>query len=313
VSVVVPFYNEADIVEQFYQRLKDAMQATAASYELIFVDDGSIDGSFPVMQRLKAHDSMLRLVKLRWNFGQTAALAAGCEAAEGDVIITMDGDLQYDPADIPRFLAKIEEGWDLVSGYRTERTGDSFWTRRLPSWIANRIMARLSGIPLRDFGATLKAYRRDVIKNVPLYGEFHRFIPTLASHFKISMAELPVRQGPRLCGKSKYGFGRTTTVFFDLIRIVFLVKYLTQPLKIFGGLGLIFCAGGGAIFSYLAYERYAHGLFILQNQGALFMVSIFLMLAGLQFLSLGLLAELMVRFFYQERRHRPYVVEQHID
>ncbi len=313
VSVVVPFYNEETLVEPFYRRLKAALEALRRSYEMIFVEDGSVDGSFEVMERLKADDSTLRLVKLRWNFGQTAALAAGCAVAEGGVIITMDGDLQHDPADIPRFLEKMDEGWDLVSGYRSERKGDAWLTRRLPSAVANWLMARLSGVRLRDFGTTFKAYRREVIQNVPLYGEFHRFIPALASHFKISITEVPTKQGLRSGGRSKYGLERTATVFFDLIRIVFLVKYLTQPLRIFGGFGLSLCAVGGAVFSYLVYERYAHGLFILQQQGALFMVSIFLMLAGLQLLSLGLLGELVVRLFYQERRHQPYIVERQID
>jgi glycosyltransferase involved in cell wall biosynthesis len=310
---VAPFYNERDLIEPFYRRLKETLETLQRAYEIVFVEDGSHDGSFQVMERLKAHDPTLRLIKLRWNFGQTAALAAGCEAARGDVIITMDGDLQYDPADIPRFLAKIEEGWDLVSGYRTDRSGDPLLARRLPSWVANRIMARLSGITLRDFGATFKAYRRDVIKNIPLYGEFHRFIPALTGSLKLSLTEIPIRQGVRSGGQSKYGLGRTTTVFFDLIRILFLGRYLTQPLRIFGGLGLIVGVAGGALFSALIYERYAHGLFILQEQGALFMVSIFLMLVGLQLLSLGLLAELMLHFFYQERQHKPYIIERQID
>lgn len=313
ISVVVPFYNEEDLIEGFYGHLKEAVEKTGRPYEVIFVDDGSQDRTFSIMEQLKARDPVLRLVKLRWHFGQTAALAAGCDTATGEVIITMDGDLQYDPADIPRFLAKIDEGSDLVSGYRSERPGDPLLTRRLPSWAANRLMAKLSGVRLRDFGTTFKAYRREVIKNIPLYGEFHRFIPALAGFSNIAISELPIKQRVRTKGASKYGVGRAATVFFDIIRIRFFVKYLMQPLKLFGGVGLACFGAGGAIFAVLVYQRYRHGLFILQEQGALFMTAIFLMLVGIQLISLGLLAELMVRLFYQERRHKTYIVERRLD
>ncbi|MBN1586920.1 MAG: glycosyltransferase family 2 protein [Candidatus Omnitrophica bacterium] len=311
-SIIVPFHNEEDVIEEFYSRLVEEAECLPCAFEILFVDDGSEDATFRKMEELKRKDPHLKLVKLRWNFGQTAAIAAGCERAKGEIVITMDGDLQHDPKYLPEFLARMEEGWDLVSGYRTDRKGDPFWKRRFPSWIANRLMARISGMRLRDFGTTYKAYRRDVIQHLPLYGDFHRFIPVLSGSFKMSVCEIPIKQGLRPKGKSKYGLERVPTVFFDLIRIQFLNRHLAQPLRFFGGLGLGFFLSGSGLAAFLLYERFFRGVYMIRDQGELFFLSVFLIFVGTQLGCLGLLAELNVRLAYQGNRHKNYIVEKWI-
>src|SRR5579859_4916428 len=243
-SIVVPFFNEQENIPPLYMKLTEVMAGIGEPYELIFVDDGSKDSTFKVLSDIYEHDHRVNVVRLRRNFGQAPALKAGFDFARGEIIISMDGDLQHDPDEIPRFLEKIEEGYDLVSGWRVTRT-DHWLTRQLPSRIANWLMAKLSGIDLHDFGTTFKAYRREILQEIQLYGELHRFIPALASSTGASVAEVPISNPDRKTGKSNYGIGRTIRVFFDLIMVKFLLDYSTRPLQFFGMLGL---AGTGSGF-----------------------------------------------------------------
>ncbi len=240
-SIVVPLHNEQENVTDLYDRLKAVMEINGESFEIVLVDDGSNDKTFAMLREIAAVDSRVTVVKLRRNFGQTAGLAAGFDHARGEYIIAMDGDLQHDPADIPLFLEKIAAGYDIVSGWRKVRV-DNFWMRRIPSRIANWMMAKLSGVDIHDFGTTFKAYRRDILEQVPLYGELHRFIPALASWHGASICEVPIRNVNRERGTSHYGIARTFRVFFDLLTIRFLLRYLSRPLHFFGtfGMGSIF-------------------------------------------------------------------------
>src|SRR5436305_14353115 len=235
-SIVVPFHNEEENVNTLYDRLSAVMEATGESFEMVFVDDGSDDSTFRLLREILAVDSRVAVVKLRRNFGQTSALAAGFDHATGEYVIAMDGDLQHDPNDIPGFIEKIGEGYDIVSGWRKERI-DNFVLRRVPSRCANWLMAKLSGVDIHDFGTTFKAYRREIINQVPLYGELHRFIPALASWYGASICEIPIRNVNRERGASHYGISRTFLVFFDLITIRLLLRYLARPLHFFGTFG----------------------------------------------------------------------------
>ena len=242
-SIVVPFHNEEENVTVLYARLKLVMVQVGESYELVLVDDGSSDRTYKLMGEIAAVDSRVLLIKLRRNFGQTSALAAGFDHASGEFILAMDGDLQHDPSEIPNFLEKLEEGYDVVSGWRKERV-DNLLMRRIPSRCANWLMAKFSGVEIHDFGTTYKAYRREVIQNIPLYGEMHRFIPALASWYGASICEIPIKNVPRERGKSHYGITRTFGVFFDLLTIRFLLKYMSRPLHFFGGFGVLSIMGG---------------------------------------------------------------------
>ena len=234
----MPFHNEEENVTILYARLKQVMEQVGDSFELVFVDDGSTDRTYKLLEEIAAVNSRVLIVKLRRNFGQTSALAAGFDHSSGEFVLAMDGDLQHDPNDIPAFLEKLDEGYDVVSGWRTVRI-DNFFLRRIPSACANWIMARLSGVPIHDFGTTFKAYRREVIQNIPLYGEMHRFIPALASWYGASICEIPIRNVNRERGKSHYGLGRTFRVIFDLMTIRFLLRYMSRPLHFFGGFGIL--------------------------------------------------------------------------
>ena len=249
-SIVVPFHNEEENVTVLYARLKQVMEQVGESFELVLVDDGSNDRTYKLMEEIAAVDSRVLVIKLRRNFGQTSALAAGFDHATGEFILAMDGDLQHDPSEIPGFLEKLEEGYDVVSGWRKERV-DNFIMRRFPSRCANWLMAKLSGVDIHDFGTTFKAYRREVIQNIPLYGEMHRFIPALASWYGASICEIPIKNVPRERGKSHYGIGRTFGVFFDLLTIRFLLKYMSRPLHFFGGFGALGILAGSFISAAL--------------------------------------------------------------
>src|SRR6266702_199450 len=242
-SIVVPFHNEEENVTTLYDRLKAVMEQVGESFELVFVDDGSRDRTYRLLEEIAAVDSRVLVIKLRRNFGQTSALAAGFDHSQGDFILAMDGDLQHDPDEIPNFLAKLEEGYDVVSGWREQR-GDNFLLRRLPSHIANRIMAVFSDVDIHDFGTTFKAYRREIIQNIPLYGELHRFIPALATWSGARITEIPINNPPRQNGKSNYGLSRTFHVFLDLLSTKFLLDYSTRPLHFFGFLGLLATGAG---------------------------------------------------------------------
>ncbi len=308
-SIVVPFHNEEENVTALYDRLKDVMEQVGDPFELIFVDDGSRDRTYRLLEEIAAVDSRVLVIKLRRNFGQTSALAAGFDHATGDFVLAMDGDLQHDPSEIPLFLAKLEEGYDVVSGWRSQR-GDNFVLRRIPSRAANWLMAKLSGVNIHDFGTTYKAYRRELIQSIPLYGQMHRFIPALASWYGATICEVPISNPARLHGKSHYGISRTFRVFFDLLTIRFLLKYLTRPLHFFGSFGALSMVAGLGLSLWLLLLKVVQGGHVLQAHGPLFIIAGVLILAGIQVMGIGLLAELQVRHFHSGSSRTPYAVER---
>lgn len=308
-SVVVPFYNEQESIPPLYVKLTEAMNGVGEPYELIFVDDGSRDQSFRVLAQIQEHDGRVHVIRLRRNFGQTAALKAGFDFAGGDVILTMDGDLQDDPEEIPLFLAKMGEGYDIVSGWRRDRK-EPWLTRRLPSQVANRIMARISRVPLHDFGATFKAYRREIVQDLPLYGELHRFIPALASWQGANVAEIVITNHPRRSGRSKYGIGRTARVLLDFFTVKFLLDYSTKPLQFFGLFGLAALGIGGAIHVFLLGKKVLLGTHLMVEHGPLMLLGIALVISGIQFLSLGLIGEMVARTYYESQKKPVYAVRE---
>jgi glycosyltransferase involved in cell wall biosynthesis len=309
-SIVVPFNNEEESVTALYARLKQTMEQVGEPFELVLVDDGSSDRTYKLLEEIAAVDSRVLVVKLRRNFGQTSALAAGFDHARGTYVLAMDGDLQHDPNDIPAFLEKLEEGYDVVSGWRKERI-DSFVMRRLPSRCANWIMAKLSGVKIHDFGTTFKAYRREVIRNIPLYGEMHRFIPALATWYGASICEVPIRNLKRMRGKSHYGIGRSVHVFFDLLTIRFLLGSMSRPLHFFGGLGMLGMLTGSAISAVLLGMKIANPQENLMDvHGPIFVIGAVLIVGGIQLLAIGLLGELQVRHYHGHRQSTPYTVDR---
>ncbi|MGC2637255.1 MAG: glycosyltransferase family 2 protein [Acidobacteriaceae bacterium] len=308
-SIVVPFHNEEENVTVLYDRLKGVMELVGDPFELVFVDDGSNDRTCRLLEEIAAVDSRVLVVKLRRNFGQTSALAAGFDHAQGEFILAMDGDLQHDPGEIPAFLEKLEEGYDVVSGWRRERI-DNFVMRRIPSRCANWLMAKLSGVEIHDFGTTFKAYRREVIHNIPLYGEMHRFIPALAAWYGASICEIPISNVNRERGKSHYGIGRTFRVFFDLLTIRFLLKYMTRPLHFFGVIGALGIFGGGLISTLLLALKIFTTQNVLDQHGPLFIIAAVLILGGTQLLAIGLLGELQVRHYHAGTQRAPYTIDR---
>jgi glycosyltransferase involved in cell wall biosynthesis len=308
-SIVVPFHNEQESVTELYDRLKAVMEANGESFELVFVDDGSGDQTFPLLQQIAGVDSRVVVVKLRRNFGQTSALAAGFDHAKGEFIIAMDGDLQHDPADIPLFLEKINEGYDIVSGWRKERV-DNFILRRFPSRVANWTMAKLSGVDIHDFGTTYKAYRRELLEQVPLYGELHRFIPALASGYGATICEIPIKNINRDKGNSHYGISRTFRVFFDLITIRFMLRYLTRPLHFFGTIGMLGIFTGSIIGIWMVILKLLTHVHVMDQHGPLLVFAAVVIVAGVQLLALGLLGELQVRHFHEPVSGVPYRVDK---
>jgi glycosyltransferase involved in cell wall biosynthesis len=307
-SVVIPIHNEECSILPLYDRLTTVLETVQRPYEILFVDDASTDRSFELLANLVETDSRLKVIRLRRNFGQTPALAAGFHEAKGDVIIAMDGDLQHAPEDIPALLAKIDEGYDIASGWRKHRV-DNAISRRLPSRIANWLMAKASGVNLRDFGTTFKAYRAEILKDVNLYGELHRFIPALASFYGARIVEVPIRNIPRASGGSHYGIGRTFRVMFDILTIKFLLKYLTRPMHFFGVLGLIGTTCGGGIMAYLAVKKLL-GYEILYEHGPLMIAGTLLMLSGLMMFTTGLIGEMMMRTYFESSDRRIYAVRE---
>src|SRR5487761_2530762 len=308
-SIVVPFHNEEENVTTLYDRLKAVMEHIGDSFELVFVDDGSRDRTYRLLEEIAAVDSRVLVVKLRRNFGQTSALAAGFDHASGEFILAMDGDLQHDPNDIPAFIEKLDEGYDVVSGWRRDRI-DNFVMRRFPSRCANWLMAKLSGVDIHDFGTTYKAYRREVIHNIPLYGEMHRFIPALASWYGASICEIPIKNVNRERGKSHYGISRTFRVFFDLMTIRFLLKYMSRPMHFFGSLGASSMLGGLALSMWLLVLKVLTHQPIMDQHGPLFVIAGVLILAGIQMLAIGLVGELQVRHFYTPSHRAPYAIDR---
>ena len=308
VSVVVPVLNEEGNIGALYEQIKQSL-ADKYDYEMIFVDDGSTDDSFTVLSRLQSSDRRVRVIRFRRNFGQTAALSAGFDYAQGETIVALDADLQNDPADIPKMVAKLSEGFDVVSGWRKKRH-DNAITRLLPSMMANWLIARITGVKLHDFGCTLKAYRREVIAETRLYGEMHRFIPVLASWSGARICEVVVGHRPRTTGAGKYGLGRTFKVVLDLITVKFLGSFSTKPIYIFGGLGVL--CGAGAVVSgvFVLYQKFVSAQQLAMNRNPLLVLTAMLMTATIQFILMGLLAELLVRTYHESQNRPTYVIKE---
>lgn len=306
-TIVVPVFNEEENIRALHAETTAALAGTGLDYELILVDDGSRDRSFELMAEVAAEDARVKVIRLRRNFGQTAAMAAGFDAARGAVIIPMDGDLQNDPADVPRLLEKMREGYDIVSGWRKKRR-DTFVTRRIPSILANALISRLTGVHLHDYGCTLKAYRREVLKEVNLYGELHRFVPALASQVGAHVGEMEVNHRPRRAGTSKYGIDRTLRVILDLITVKFLLRYATRPLQLFGkwGAGTFLLAGISGLSAL--YMKFFEGLSL--NRNPLTILTAFLLFTGVQFIVLGLLGELVTRTYHEVQDKPIYIVRE---
>jgi len=307
-SVVVPLLDEQDNLRPLYQQIKQALEGRY-SYEMIFIDDGSTDASFSILKELHDSDPTVRVIRFRKNFGQTAALSAGFSHARGDVVVALDADLQNDPADIPMLVAKLDEGYDVVSGWRKKRH-DKALTRRLPSKMANWLISWVTEVHLHDYGCTLKAYRREIFSEMRLYGEMHRFIPALASWSGAKIAECPVNHRPRTAGKAKYGLARTLKVVLDLMTVKFLGSFSTKPIYIFGGLGVL--SGLAGILSGLAvlYQKFFSHSHLAMNRNPLLVLTAVLMITTVQFILMGLLAELLVRTYHESQNRPTYVIKE---
>ncbi len=309
ISVVVPIYNEKDNVAILHQKIKDVMVKNSYDYEIIFVDDGSSDGTFEVMQQLAKGDKNLKIIRFRRNFGQTAAMAAGFDYAKGDVIVSLDGDLQNDPEDIPALLQKIEEGYDVVSGWRKNRQDEK--KRVAFSKVANWLIGRITKVDLHDYGCSLKAYRSDVAKNLHMYGELHRFIPVLANIYGASITEIPVRHHPRQFGQSKYNLSRTFRVIVDLILMYFMQKFVTRPIHFFGIIGFFLFALGFGIDSYLAVEKIFFGMNI--GNRPLLLMGVLLILTGINLGGIGIISEFLTRIYYESQNKKIYNIKTMIN
>jgi len=309
-SVVVPFHDEQESVRELHQRLSEVMSGRFEPVEFVYVDDQSSDATPQVLAAIAEEDPRVIVLRLKRNYGQTTALAAGFDFATGDVIISMDGDLQHDPADIPKMLDTFEStGCDIVSGWREKRV-DNFLLRRVPSRVANWMMAKLSGVNIHDFGTTFKIYRREIIKDIHLYGEMHRFIPALASWNGAKVVEVPIHNIVRPEGKSHYGISRTVRVLFDLITVRFLLRYLTRPLHFFGPTGLLGMFLGGTILVGLVAEKVFWGTSIFVTHGPLLILAMMLCLFGVQLLAVGLMGELLMRTHFESRVEPMYRIER---
>jgi glycosyltransferase involved in cell wall biosynthesis len=307
-SVVIPLYNERDNLHPLHAELSSEMQSLGRAYELIFVDDGSIDGSAEVLRRIKSADGNVRVFILARNSGQTAALTCGFAHATGDVIVAMDGDGQNDPADIPRLVAKLGEGYDLVCGWRTQRWQEERFTRRLPSMAANALISGMTGVKLHDCGCTFKAYRRELARSLQLYGEMHRFVPAIAAEQGARIAEVEIGFRPRRAGVSKYGLWRVVRTTLDLITVKFLSGYSTAPIQVFGLIGIIL-GGLGALWTLiLVLEKIVLG-YSLGNRPAL-LLAVLLVVVGVQFVSIGLLGEMLARTYHESQGKPIYVIRE---
>ena len=310
ISVVIPVYCEEDNIKELYMKLRSVLTSITESYEIIFVDDGSTDNSFNILKEINTEDKKVKVIKLRRNFGQSAALSAGFDYSQGDLIITMDGDLQNDADDIPQLLEKIGEGYDIVSGWRADRK-DPFFSKKLPSKISNWLASKLTGVKLHDFGCTLKAFRREVVENTNLYGEMHRYIPALASWMGVSIAEVKVRHHPRQYGKSKYGITRLMRGMLDLITVKFLLSYSTRPLQLFGIPGMISFFVGFIIGLYLTIGKLFFGMSLADRP--LLLLAVLLIFLGTQFITMGLLGEIITRTYYEVQGKPIYAVKEIVD
>src|SRR3989338_8386513 len=309
-SVVIPVFNEEESLPHLADRLHKSLQELNKKYEVILVDDGSTDSSKTVLREICRNFPYFKAIRFRRNFGQTAAIAAGLDHAKGEIIITLDADLQNDPEDIPNLLSRLNEGYDVVSGWRKNRK-DTFLTRKLPSFIANWLIGYATGTKLHDYGCTLKAYKTEVIKDVSLYGELHRFIPALASLEGAIVTEMPVNHHERKFGKSKYNLSRTLNVILDLFTVSFLRRYQTRPIQIFGKIGAISFLLGFAISAYLSFEKIFFGASLANRP--LLILGVLLILAGIQLLSLGLIAEMQIRTYFESQKKPIYRIREIIE
>jgi glycosyltransferase involved in cell wall biosynthesis len=309
-SIVVPFHNEQDSVAELHRQLSEVLNGRYEPAEIIFVDDHSTDATLDILKSIAEKDRRVVVIRLKRNYGQTVALAAGFDYAEGDVIISMDGDLQHDPADIPQMLSTFEEtGCDIVSGWRKKRV-DNFLLRRAPSRVANWLMSKLSGVNIHDFGTTFKVYRKDTIKQIKLYGDMHRFIPALASWNGATVVEVPIRNIERPGGRSHYGLSRTVRVLFDLLTIRFLLKYVTRPLHFFGPIGLLSTTAGFLINLWLIIDKAIYGTALFDQHGPLMILGAVLILAGVQLMSSGLIGEMLSRTYFESQGKPIYAIEK---
>jgi glycosyltransferase involved in cell wall biosynthesis len=310
ISLVIPIYNEAPNIEALYGEITAALDPWGRTYEVLLIDDGSSDGSGALLAALPSRDARFRIIRFRRNFGQTPAFSAGFAYARGRIIITSDGDLQNDPRDIPMLVARLEEGYDIVCGWRKDRK-DTLVTRRIPSMIANKLISRATGVDLHDYGCSLKAFRSEVVKPLRLYGEMHRFIPAIASEFGVNVAEVVVNHRARRAGASKYGLSRTIRVILDLVTVKFLLNYATRPLQIFGLVGVILGSLGVLIMAYLTFVR------LVMHQGIadrpLLLFGILLVSSGLQLLTMGLLAELQARTYHESQDKPTYAIRDIVE
>ena len=309
ISVVIPFLNEEPNLQPLCDELRAALDPTDKEYELVFIDDGSIDKGVEVLEGLRAKIPQIRVVSLRRNFGQTAAMAAGLDFASGEIVVTIDADRQNDPADIPAMIAKLEEGYDLVCGWRHKRK-DAAIMRKLPSKIANRLIAKTTGVVLNDYGCTLKAMTKTIAKKITLYGEMHRFIPAVASAVGVKIAEVKVNHRARVAGESKYGISRTFRVILDLVTVKFLLKYSSRPIHFFGMPGLALTTIGGLGLSYLVFGKLLFGMSI--GDRPLLMLSILLLILGVQFVLFGLIGEMQTRIYHESQDKPVYYVRETI-
>ena len=307
VSIVIPVFNEAENVGLLHGEIAAAVKDRPEGYEIIFVDDGSSDGSLAALKKIRALDARVKVIQFRKNFGQSAAISAGFTLCRGDVVIALDADLQNDPADIPLLVDKVEEGFDIVNGWRKDRH-DKWLTRKVPSFFGNKLISWITGTRLHDYGCTLRGFRREVVKNLKLYGEMHRYIPAIASRMGIRSTEIPVNHRARKFGRSKYGLGRTFRVVIDLISLKFLLAYSHRPLQIFGGVGLLMIVTGLVSGSYLTYAK-----FVL-NQGIagrpLLFFTLLMVFLGFQAISLGLLAEMLSRIYHEGFDKNEYAIRE---
>jgi len=311
ISIIVPLFNERQCVGELAESVAAVMEKEGINYELIMVDDGSTDGTKEELRQVQANQPRMKIIELRRNFGQTAAMAAGFDHARGEVVVPMDGDLQNDPADIPRLIARLDEGYDVVSGWRRQRQ-DKLLTRKIPSRLANYLIGRITKVPLHDYGCTLKAYRKEVVGHLHLYGEMHRFIPAIASWAGAQVTEMPVNHRPRTRGKTKYGLNRTFKVVLDLITVKFLGEFSTKPLHIFGGFGILML-----LLSFISGLMVLYQKFIAQppnqinmNRNPLLIITAVLVIMSMQFLLMGLLGEMMCRTYHESQGKTTYVIRK---
>ena len=309
VSVVIPIFNEEESITPLYKELKAVLEGMRKKYEVIFVDDGSDDGSNEMLQRLAQEDKGIKVIQFRKNFGQTAAIAAGVEYAQGEVIVTMDGDRQNDPRDIPRLLEKLEEGYDVASGWRRNRK-DPLLTKRFPSAVANKLISWLTKVRLHDYGCTLKSYRKDILKDVRLYGEMHRFIPAYAAWVGAKITELEVTHHPRRHGRSKYGLSRTTSIILDLITILFLQRYSTKPIRLFGGVGMALLVLGLLTGLFVLFRRLVWGGVWISP---MILISFLFITMGVMFVLLGLIAEIIIRTYHESQGKPIYAIKSTVN